>query len=464
MKKTIRPGFLLIFLGAMSFSAQAQPGMYQPKAQACYARIGQKDLATTIQVCTTAIEQFPSDSSLHTVRGRAHAEMGNFTAALADLDKAVTLDARNADALAIRALVNLSLKKPDAGLSDFNSALAIQPNHVFALFQRAGYYNATGKKDLALADLQKILTVRPNDPQVTAAIKQIEDSQKPYVFKGKPLTAPEMFITEIINLENDAVINSIGAMPGQKKRDPQVFDLLTNCFARFPENHPCASRLLKTYLDENASNDEFRATMAGKWIDANLTSVLATVIKAEPKNAGHYSLRGVKFLYTHKNYQAAIADFTKAMELDPTSNYLDKRAEAYTELKNYEAALADYSKLVSLYPKSSDAYQKRAAVYALQGKFDSALADANQAVELSKSNPLNFKISVFARAKIHAQNNKHEQAIVDLTSIVQADSLAEYAYIERAKSYRATGKTELAAADEKRAEELKQRRLGAKGK
>ena len=52
------------------------------------------------------------------------------------------------------------------------------------------------------------------------------------------------------------------------------------------------------------------------------------------------------FYYKQKDYNHAVEDYTRAIELSPKLNksYFSSRGQAYEELGEYEKALADYEK------------------------------------------------------------------------------------------------------------------------
>lgn len=54
---------------------------------------------------------------------------------------------------------------------------------------------------------------------------------------------------------------------------------------------------------------------------------------------------------------------------------------------DYDRAIADYSKAIELNPQYADAYYNRAIAYQHKGDNDRAAADANRAIALDPSKP-----------------------------------------------------------------------------
>ena len=64
--------------------------------------------------------------------------------------------------------------------------------------------------------------------------------------------------------------------------------------------------------------------------------------------------------YDKKDYQGAIADFDKAIEINPKyADAYNNRGNAKNQLKQYQEAIADYNKAIELNPKNVQAYNNR---------------------------------------------------------------------------------------------------------
>lgn len=90
--------------------------------------------------------------------------------------------------------------------------------------------------------------------------------------------------------------------------------------------------------------------------------------------------------YFKKDFDKAIADFTKAIEIDP------KDADAYyarglvRHIKgDYDKAIADYTKVIEINPKRAKAYKARGFCWEAKGQYDKAKADYAKAKEIDPS-------------------------------------------------------------------------------
>ena len=107
-------------------------------------------------------------------------------------------------------------------------------------------------------------------------------------------------------------------------------------------------------------------------------------IELDPKLADAYYNRGVD-CGKLKQYDKAIGDYTKAIELDPKSaNAYYGRGVAYANLNQFDKAITDYTKAIELDPKSAWAYNKRGETYLKVGKKKEAEADFAKAKKLKE--------------------------------------------------------------------------------
>jgi hypothetical protein len=89
-------------------------------------------------------------------------------------------------------------------------------------------------------------------------------------------------------------------------------------------------------------------------------------------------------LYEAGKYEQAVAEYTKAIELDPNlaSAYYN-RGLAYFKMKQYDLALADFNKATELNPNASAAWTGRGTALQGLGKYKEALEAYNKALEIN---------------------------------------------------------------------------------
>ena len=107
-------------------------------------------------------------------------------------------------------------------------------------------------------------------------------------------------------------------------------------------------------------------------------------------HAGYYVDRGVIYLEL-KNYEQAINDFNKALELNPDASYsYFGRGKAYNALGRYEQAVNDFTKYIQHYKNEPHAYNHRGGVYKSLKKYEQAINDYNTAIKLDSKEPVYY--------------------------------------------------------------------------
>jgi tetratricopeptide (TPR) repeat protein len=122
--------------------------------------------------------------------------------------------------------------------------------------------------------------------------------------------------------------------------------------------------------------------------------MLALGCSSRGKDAKEAFDRGTAAL-DRKDYDAAIAEFTKVIRLDPASYAAyHNRANANAQKQEYAKAIADYSEAILLHPRSFDSYMGRGASRAKMNEYGEAIADYIEAVRLNpKSAPANTSLA-----------------------------------------------------------------------
>ena len=109
-------------------------------------------------------------------------------------------------------------------------------------------------------------------------------------------------------------------------------------------------------------------------------------------------------LFRSRDFQGAIADFNKTLEMEPKKiDALRFRAEAKTEIYDYMGAIADATQGLGLKPDAdtmASFYEKRATGLIAQGNYSAALDDLNEAskADTVATQILNLKCSASARS------------------------------------------------------------------
>jgi lipoprotein NlpI len=112
----------------------------------------------------------------------------------------------------------------------------------------------------------------------------------------------------------------------------------------------------------------------------------------------------------NREFKAAVADETAALEIKQDAGALTVRGLAHEGLGAKDQALSDYSDAIKLDPAAAEPYFDRGVLFADIGKADLARADLDKAIELNPKSAAPYR----RRATLEAQSGEFDAAIADL--------------------------------------------------
>lgn len=133
-----------------------------------------------------------------------------------------------------------------------------------------------------------------------------------------------------------------------------------------------------------------------------------------------------------KIWENSITLYTSVIENYPAESIAyNNRGIAYAADKNYDAALADYAKAVELSPYYSDACINSANIYAERGNDDKALELYNYGIRVKNDSPYAY----YCRGKFHRKCGRNAEALADFDRCINIRS-SVYPYYPKAYSNR----------------------------
>ncbi len=155
-----------------------------------------------------------------------------------------------------------------------------------------------------------------------------------------------------------------------------------------------------------------------------------------------------KTLFDMGRTQDAIADYSRAIQLDPTfaEAYINRGA-ALGKSRQNDLALADFNKGVELKPEAANGYFNRSIAYSEMNKFDLAVRDYDKYLTFE---PNNIPV-LYERAMAKRKLGRHSEAIDDFNQILRINANQPDIYLERSRTFRDLGKRAEALSDAKMA-------------
>ena len=140
-----------------------------------------------------------------------------------------------------------------------------------------------------------------------------------------------------------------------------------------------------------------------------------------------YRVRG-NLHYGNAQYNNAINDFGKAIELNPEDEVaLNNRGSTWFVLGNFDKAVSDYSKSLKINPNKAQTFHNRSLIYFELQEYKLSIEDSNKSLELREANVdayINRGSSWFALGNL-------DNAIRDYSSALNVDPTNANAYYNR---------------------------------
>ena len=88
--------------------------------------------------------------------------------------------------------------------------------------------------------------------------------------------------------------------------------------------------------------------------------------------------------YDQEDYQGALADYTKSIEINPNDAFAYvRRGEIYQTLKDYQSAIAEYDKALEIDSQIAGAYINRGSAKNALNDYQEALNDLQKGFEIT---------------------------------------------------------------------------------
>jgi len=169
---------------------------------------------------------------------------------------------------------------------------------------------------------------------------------------------------------------------------------------------------------------------------------IAAALKADPNSAPALIELGRQLIMTDREEEGLEA-LSKAVQRDPSADTYQARGDVLQSLGQYEQAVEDFNKAIELDPEEPELYSSRADCladwYAENSNhelFDRAIADYDQAVMLDED-PCTHRVS---RGNLFLKAGQLDEAFDDFSQAVADAPDSFYAYSQRGQAYLETGR------------------------
>ncbi|MDB9379998.1 tetratricopeptide repeat-containing serine protease family protein, partial [Nodularia sphaerocarpa] len=172
-------------------------------------------------------------------------------------------------------------------------------------------------------------------------------------------------------------------------------------------------------------------------------------IRLQPNNPTNHLIKGIVLINLQK-YIEASAVLSEAIKFHPSPLAYFLRGATYLQYQKLDLALADLNQAIQMSPQYALAYLGRGELYREKKKGELALADFNQAIEIDPKLALAYN----NRGLIYDEQKKWELALADFNQAIEIDPKLALAYNNRGLVYEGQERWELAIADYTKAIEI----------
>jgi eukaryotic-like serine/threonine-protein kinase len=335
---------------------------------------------------------------LYLLRGFAQEELQAWDAADSDFQKAaqLPLDENTRYVLLVyRAVLRIRTDRYADAVADLQEAIRLKPNAYQAFVNLANAYRKLGNLEQAVAQLNHALELEPGLAHLYRLRARLQ------LERNQPASALADFDQAIARetasgpYQVDDLLDR-GRLLLRDKKYPEAIASFNAALA-LRSDHPQALRLQAEALFHLGRFEEVVAAF-DRYLETGkpLESV--------------YRGRGLARAELGR-YPGAIEDFTKALELAPTSAVQAYRGWMHLGVDAPKLALRDFELAIELDPRNGDAYTGRGVVLAGQGRYADAARDAAEAIRLGPPSPRLY----YNAARIYAQcPDPSPQRAVDL--------------------------------------------------
>jgi tetratricopeptide (TPR) repeat protein len=414
-------------------------------------RLLEADPATKRRVTVVGLYGVPASSELPAIPGLPPALITSFTQAQFWL--ALTVDDRAKAALdaAEAAIADFTVEAADEAVKVANDAIVEQLRAEIAFYQS---YLAlrSGSIDIALDYLQQVLR---GSPRAEIAAWARINAAALTIRRGDYDNAISL-LEEATDTDTSLALAYINLSAAYfRQRDfEQGLEVLDAALEADPKNTYALNNRGYILLQANEPDEaleNFRQVIKldPLFVDAHINQALVYRLIGEfdlalrdinnginllpSPDEGIIVLRG-DILYSLRRYDQALADFTRAIELNPENDYaLVLSGDILVKLGRDAEAVNAYTLAINVDPSNPYPYLQRSQLLLKVNRFKEAALDATSALELARAaERQGFEEALFYRAEAYVGLNRFSDAIEDYRAYIGA--LPDGRYVEIAQA------------------------------
>ena len=413
------------------------------KIQSCRLRAELGFPIRSINMLTKIIKKSPEATIAWLVRGECYTAVKNYSHAIKDFTRFLTVHSDHVDAMVGRAKALLGMQRFLLAHRDLERVLKLAPDKYEAVLLQAKTFLAQEQLEQALTSCQRAT--------------RLETLPEGFAVKAE-------IYHKLCNF-SDSFEEYSRAIELARESDQKAEYLYRRGTSLYELNN------FQDAYDDFKTSCELRPHHAGSWVWKSAASAklekwhasiiaLKFAIDARPTAADAYrkighpiALKAIKrfdktiqkapdtpriYLYralAHQflgNHEDAVRDFTAARQRNPDSlEILVARSQSLSELEDHELARADLTEVINSSPRHDAAWYGRAVVLSALGLEAEACSDVKKAIEIDP----NCAKYYLLLAQLYLRAGQTKKATRAFDSAIIRDSTDADSYHQRAKVY-----------------------------
>jgi tetratricopeptide (TPR) repeat protein len=325
-----------------------------------------EDFGASLEMSNMAVDIDPDNSRAFAVRARTLKELGDIESALEDGLRAHELDPENwrvADSLAD--IYAWYLGDPYEGIVFYSRAIDLRPDEAWRYGDRAILYREIDDNEAAMADLETAImldpemawyhieegiTLRDGFGEIDAALNSFEQAMEIDPEDSEPYAERARTYSDYLG-DYEAAIADVDSAIEIDPGEGWLFTLRAEIFQNMGDIAAAEADLIRaTQLD---SSDAWSFIDLGYFYFDVLGDVEPAfdawniAVEIEPENPHAYHARYLYYAHVLEDYDAAIADLSRCIDLDPyfpwcyweSAWLFDDSGDAESAVRDFEAYL-----------------------------------------------------------------------------------------------------------------------------
>lgn len=354
------------------------------------ARLAQQNFEGARDDFTGVLANWPDHVGALCNRANALESLGDLQGALADLNRAIELQADDRLLYYCRALLFKHLDDAESARSDLDRTIELDPGYPEGWQSRGALRRDLRDYEGAATDLSKAIALNPS------FLRAWTDRAETRI-RMRQLDAAALDIEKAMKLDS----NSVWAWHARGyllllRRD------VAGALSALQQAIECDPKRFKVWERMAAARLQARDTPGA--VDA-----YGNALRLNPRSVWSLSRRGALLSRLGKHHEA-VDDFTRALEIEPDQfGCLANRGLTYQRLEDHQKAVADFERALKIDPRNLANLLNRGISLEALGRLKEALASYDQAIAVQEHPDF-----LYNRGLVRAKLGQTQGALADL--------------------------------------------------